>query len=240
MHPPFLGTKLVFPPAERADEDGVVAIGGDLSIERLLLAYSSGIFPWPVQNIEPVLWFSPDPRWVIEPPKAHVPRSLRKQMRRGLYEVRADTAFAQVINGCAESSRRGQDSTWITFEMEDAYNALHAAGYAHSIEAWREGELVGGLYGVSLGGVFFGESMFAAAPDASKVAFATLLGNLVRWGFDLVDCQTKTEHLLRFGSVAVARKDFLATVKRSLANPTKRGRWTLDVGPEEAESILAG
>ena len=235
---PWLTRKIAFPSPERADKDGVVAVGGDLSLERVLLAYRSGIFPWPIEHDMPLFWFSPDPRWVIEPKAAHLPRSLRKEMRRGTYEVRADTAFAAVINACAETSRPGQESTWITEDMETAYNALHRAGWAHSIEAWADGELVGGLYGISIGGMFFGESMFARAPDASKVAFATLLGNLVEWGFDLVDCQTKTEHLLRFGAVGWKRKKFLAAVAETQTKPTRMGPWKLDLPAAEAEKRI--
>ena len=237
---PWLTKKLAFPSPDRADKDGVVAVGGDLSVERVLLAYRSGIFPWPVAHDMPVFWFSPDPRWVVVPTEAHVGRSLRKEMRRGTYEVRVDTAFAAVIAACAETSRPDQDSTWITTEIEAAYIALHKAGWAHSIEAWRDGELVGGLYGISLGRAFFGESMFAAAPDASKVAFATLLGNLVAWGFDFVDCQTKTEHLQRFGAVPWKRKRFLEALSQSLTHPTRMGPWALELSPAEAEKRIAG
>ncbi len=237
---PWLTRKIAFPPAERADKDGVVAVGGDLSIERVLLAYRSGIFPWPVSHDLPVFWFSPDPRWVIEPKAAHLPRSLRKEMRRGTFEVRSDTAFAEVINACAETSRPGQESTWITEEMESAYNALHRAGWAHSVEAWSDGRLVGGLYGIAIGSAFYGESMFAHAPDASKVAFATLLGNLVEWGFDLVDCQTKTEHLLRFGAVGWKRRRFLDAIAMTQQKPTRMGPWTLGLAPAEAERRIEG
>lgn len=236
---PWLTRKLAFPPPERADKDGVVAVGGDLTVDRVLLAYRSGIFPWPVADL-PLLWFSPDPRWVLPPREAHLPRSLRKEMRRGAFEVRVDTDFAGVIRACAETSRPGQESTWITFEMEDAYNALHREGWAHSVEAWREGRLVGGLYGISLGGAFFGESMFAHEPDASKVAFATLLGNLVAWGFDFVDCQTKTAHLQRFGAVPWPRRRFLDALARTLERPTRRGPWRLDLAPAEAEKQIEG
>lgn len=236
---PWLTRKLAFPHPDTADKDGVVAVGGDLSVERLLLAYRSGIFPWPVEDV-PLLWFSPDPRWVVVPAESHLPRSLRKEIRRNTYEVRVDTDFAGVINRCAETSRPGQESTWITFELEAAYNALHRDGYAHSIEAWQDGALVGGLYGVSIGRAFFGESMFAHAPDASKVAFAALLGNLIAWGFDFVDCQTKTAHLQRFGAVPWSRKRFLKAVAETQQHPTRRGRWTFDLTPAEAEKRIEG
>jgi leucyl/phenylalanyl-tRNA---protein transferase len=222
-----LDHRLLFPPAELAEDNGVLAVGGDVSEERLLLAYSSGIFPWPHEGL-PLLWHSPDPRTVLIPRDIHVGRSLEKSIRRGLYEVRLDTAFRQVIRGCSQKDRPNQDGTWITDEMIEGYVALHRRGLAHSIEAWRGDELVGGLYGVSLGGAFFGESMFAEAPDASKVAFATLTRQLDRWGFDFVDCQVHTEHLERFGAVEWSRTRFLAALKKALKKPTRVGPWTLD------------
>ena len=161
------------------------------------------------------------------PEEAHVSRSLRKEMRRGVFEVRADTAFREVINRCSRQRRREQGGTWITPAMIAGYTALHDEGLAHSIEAWREGRLVGGLYGVSLGSVFFGESMFAEVPNASKVAFATLLANLIRWRFPLVDCQSHTDYLESFGAVEWPRKRYLAALKKALARPTRSGPWTL-------------
>lgn len=224
---------LVFPPPEGATEEGIVAVGGDASPERLVLAYSQGIFPWPMPNV-PLLWFSPDPRFVLVPSAAHVSRSLRKRIRRETYEVRADTRFESVIDGCAAAYRPGQGGTWITSELRTGFLRLHELGFAHSIEAWREGQLVGGLYGVSLGRAFFGESMFASEPDASKVAFATLLGQLVAWQFDFVDCQVYTEHLERFGAEHWGRRTFLAALRRTLAAPTRRGPWTFELTPFEA------
>ncbi len=202
-------------------------------------AYGHGIFPWPHDGY-PLLWFCPDPRFVLIPREAHLPRSLRKTMRRGLYEVRADTAFAEVIRRCSAKERPDQDGTWITGEMVAGYIALHGEGLAHSIEAWRDGRLVGGLYGISLGGVFFGESMFADAPDASKVALATLLGNLVRWDFALLDCQSYTEHLATFGAEKWPRRLFLEELEEALRAPTRAGPWTLEVGPQEAAGMFAG
>jgi leucyl/phenylalanyl-tRNA---protein transferase len=227
----------IFPPVSMATEDGIVALGGQPDAETLKDAYSHGIFPWPHEGL-PLLWFCPDPRFVLVPEQAHIPRSLRKRMRRGDFAVSADTAFGAVIRGCARKPRPGQDGTWITDEMLDGYTALHAEGLAHSVEAWQDGALVGGLYGVSLGGVFFGESMYTEVPDASKVAFATLLGNLVRWRFQLVDCQSWTEHLERFGAAEWPRPRFLAAFKRALRLPTRRGPWTLEVGPAEASEII--
>jgi leucyl/phenylalanyl-tRNA--protein transferase len=233
MRIPMLSSALVFPSPEQATAEGVVAFGGEPSPERLLLAYGSGIFPWPHAGL-PLLWFSPDPRFVIEPARAHVPASLRKTIRRGGFEVRADTAFHEVMMGCRAAPRPGQDGTWITPAMIEGYEALHRLGFAHSVEAYRDGELVGGLYGVSLGRMFTGESMFARVPDASKVAFATLLGNLVAWGFAMVDCEVRTEHLARFGGEDWPRGRFLAALARAQEAPAKTGAWTLDLSPREA------
>jgi len=233
----LLTDKLVFPPAEGASREGVVAVGGDFRPERLLLAYSQGIFPWPTAGL-PLLWFSPDPRFVLRPQAAHIGRSLAKEMRRGSFEIRMDSAFERVIRACGAVPRPDQDGTWITEDLIAGYVALHELGYAHSIEAWRGDRLVGGLYGVSLGGVFFGESMFAVEPDASKVAFATLLGQLVTWGVDLVDCQVKTEHLARFGAGEIPRKAFLAALRERMARPTRQGRWTCELTPRQALEAL--
>jgi leucyl/phenylalanyl-tRNA--protein transferase len=231
--------KLVFPPPECASREGLVAIGGDLSCERLLLAYSQGIFPWPTEGL-PLLWYSPDPRYVIDPRRAHVPRSLRKRIRRGGFEIRCDTAFAEVIARCRSAERPGQDGTWITPDMERAYVSLHERGYAHSVECWIDGRLAGGLYGVSLGRAFFGESMYAEAPDASKVAFVTLLGNLVHWDFAMVDCQVHTEHLERFGAEAWPRRRFLDALRTALAAPTRTGRWRFELDPVAALARVPG
>ena len=230
---------VVFPDPTRTTEDGVVAVGGRPDAETLEAAYVKGIFPWPHEGY-PLLWFSPDPRFVLVPEEAHLPRSLARRLRRGDLEVRADTAFGEVIRRCARKDRPGQDGTWITRGMVAGYSALHERGLAHSIEAWREGRLVGGVYGVSMGAVFFGESMFANEPDASKVAFATLLANLVRWRFALVDCQSYTDHLARFGAVDWPRRRFLRTLAKALEAPTRQGPWTLEVGPEDAAAVLRG
>ena len=223
-----LGDALAFPPPDEAEPSGLVAVGGDLSPERLLLAYSLGIFPWPLVE-KPLLWFSPDPRMVLRPREVSVSRSLRKTLRRGDFEVRLDTAFRQVVRRCAEIPRRGEAGTWITADMAEAYMQLHDLGFAHSAEAWQAGVLVGGLYGVSLGRSFFGESMFADRPDASKVAFVVLVQQLDVWGFDLVDCQVHTEHLARFGAEEWSRRRFLTALRRSLDAPTRRGAWKLDL-----------
>jgi leucyl/phenylalanyl-tRNA--protein transferase len=220
--------RFLFPPVSWASPGGIIAIGGHADPETLKAAYSRGIFPWPHEGL-PLLWFCPHPRFVLVPEELHLSRSLRKEMRRGAFEVRADTAFTEVMRGCAAKPRPGQDGTWITGEMIAGYTALHEEGLAHSIEAWQGGRLAGGLYGVSLGSVFFGESMYAEVPNASKVAFATLVANLVRWRFSLVDCQTYTGHLASFGAREWPRPRFLAALKRALREPTRAGRWTLEV-----------
>jgi leucyl/phenylalanyl-tRNA--protein transferase len=223
-----LGRALAFPDPRDSDPSGLLAVGGDLSCERLLLAYSLGIFPWYSEG-QPILWHSPDPRTVLMPSALHVPRSLRKVLRHGRFEVRLDTAFDAVVSACAEVERPDQAGTWITDAMRCAYGALHREGFAHSTEAWEQGQLVGGLYGVSLGSAFFGESMFTLRPDASKVAFVTLVTQLARWDFDLIDCQVHTEHLERFGATPWPREHFLEALGRSLARETRRGPWRLDV-----------
>jgi leucyl/phenylalanyl-tRNA--protein transferase len=221
----------IFPPASDAEESGLLAVGGELSPERLLAAYQRGIFPWPVEGL-PLPWFSPDPRWVILPPELHVPRRLERSLRAQRYEVRLDTAFERVIGACAEAPRREQDGTWITPEMVEAYVRLHALGCAHSAEAWRGDDLVGGLYGVSLGGCFFGESMFTCAPDASKTALVTLIRQLGAWGFTLFDCQTHTPHVERLGARAWPRARFLQALDAALEPPTRRGAWSLAAKPD--------
>ena len=226
-----LGPDLAFPDPEESDPSGLLAVGGDLSPQRLLLAYSVGIFPWYGEG-QPILWHSPDPRVVLVPDALHVSRSLRKTFASGRYEVRLDTAFDAVVSGCALAARPEGPGTWITPEMRSAYSALHELGFAHSAEAWEDGVLVGGLYGVSLGSAFFGESMFATRPDASKVAFVGLVRQLVRWGFELVDCQVHTPHLERFGAVEWPRRRFLETLAASLERDTKRGVWQLEHGAD--------
>lgn len=223
----------MFPLPLRATPEGVVAVGGRPDPEILEEAYRRGIFPWPHEGV-PLLWFCPDPRFVLPPERAHLSRSLKKELRRGRFEVSADRDFPAVIRACAAKERPDQGGTWINREMIAGYTGLHRKGLAHSIEARLDGRLVGGLYGVSLGGVFFGESMFAHVADASKVCFATLLANLRQWNFSLVDCQQETRHLASFGAEPWARPRFLAELRRALETPTRRGKWTLDLGPAEA------
>jgi len=234
----MLTEELRFPPPEGASPEGIVAIGADFRPERLLLGYAQGIFAWPSEGL-PLLWFSPDPRFALDPRHAHLPRSLRKLMRKKPFEIRFDTAFAQVIRNCAETPREGQRGTWITDELMEGYEALHELGYAHSIEAWQNEQLVGGLYGVALGKAFFGESMFAHAPDASKCAFATLLGQLVAWDFTLVDCQVHTEHLARFGAENWPRARFLRDLRRAVAQDSIRGKWTVEIEVDDVLALVA-
>lgn len=211
----------------KADPSGVVAMGGQLDPDRLLEAYRVGIFPW-YSDDTPVLWHSPDPRMVLQASELYVGRTLRKQIARRPYRLTMDRAFEAVMHACATSERPGQDGTWITSDMLDAYCQLHRDGFAHSIEAWEGEELVGGLYGVSLGGAFFGESMFARRPDASKIAFVHAVRQMCAWGIDLVDCQVHTEHLERFGGEEWPREHFLAELKQRMSRPTRCGTWRFE------------
>jgi leucyl/phenylalanyl-tRNA---protein transferase len=220
----------VFPDPELADPSGLLAVGGDLHPARVLGGYALGIFPWYSQG-QPILWHSPDPRFVLELDELHVGRTLRQTLRRRPYELSLDRAFDDVIARCAEAPRPGQDGTWITDDMEEAYRAMHELGFAHSAEAWLDGELVGGLYGVSLGGLFFGESMFARAPDASKCIFVALVRQLARWDFDLVDSQVYTDHLARFGAKEIPRSEYLQRLRAALERPTRVGSWRFDGDP---------
>jgi len=215
-----------FPDPKDGDERGLLAYGGDLSAERLLAAYAQGVFPW--YDESPILWFSPDPRLVLRPRELHVARSLAKRERGEPFEIRMDTAFKSVIEACAEAPRPDQDGTWINADMIDAYVALHKLGFAHSIEAWDGARLVGGVYGVSLGKAFFGESMFTKAPDASKLAFVAFVRQLEVWDFEFIDCQVETEHLMRFGATNWSRNDFLLALENALESETRRGAWTFD------------
>ncbi|QTF55167.1 leucyl/phenylalanyl-tRNA--protein transferase [Stutzerimonas frequens] len=209
-----------FPPLETAlrEPNGLLAAGGDLRPERLLAAYRHGCFPW-YQEGQPLLWWSPDPRTVLFPDELHVSRSLRKRMRHGDYQVTFDKAFTEVIQGCA-GPRSNADGTWITTPMQDAYIRLHEMGVAHSVEVWQQGQLVGGLYGLAMGELFFGESMFSRATDASKVGFVTLVERLREWGFALIDCQMPTRHLESFGARSIPRAAFAEALAMHLDRPS--------------------
>ncbi len=217
-----------FPPVSAAlkDPDGLLAAGGELTAARLVDAYSHGIFPW-FNPGQPILWWSPDPRMVLIPHEMKVTRSLSKALRNRAYEVRADTSFRAVMQACAEP-RPQQDGTWITPEMIAAYCALHAQGLAHSIETWIDGELAGGLYGVALGRMFYGESMFTRAADASKIALVHLVRQLERWHFGMIDCQVHTGHLASVGARAIPRADFMRKLRELINYAGVSGRWELD------------
>ncbi|MEW5903445.1 MAG: leucyl/phenylalanyl-tRNA--protein transferase [Pseudomonadota bacterium] len=222
---PLLHHDTPFPPVARAlaEPNGLLAVGGDLSPSRLLEAYRHGIFPW-FSPGEPILWWSPDPRMVLVPHDFRVSHSLRKTLRRGAYELRVDSAFEQVMRACA-APREGANGTWIVEQMVAAYCALHRLGYTHSVEVWMEGELAGGLYGVALGRMFYGESMFSRRTDASKIALAHLSRQLAAWDFALIDCQMYTPHLASLGAHTMPRATFVATVAQAVAAPDRPSPW---------------
>jgi len=215
----------LFPTPDDAEPDGLLAVGGDLSPQRLLAAYRRGIFPW-YEDGQPILWWSPDPRLVLFPEEFHVSRRLHRTLRQGVFAVRFDTAFAEVIRNCAEIRTSAGQGTWITQEMQDAYTRLHELGFAHSVETWQDGELVGGVYGIALGRCFFGESMFSRRSNASKVALAVLSERAPELELELMDCQMTTQHLLSLGARELPRHDFLELVREGLRFPTRRGPWS--------------
>ena len=227
-----------FPHPDRAltEPDGLLAAGGNLTPRRLLRAYRMGIFPWYSAD-QPILWWSPDPRLVLLPECLKVSRSLRKTLRKRVFTITADTAFEQVVAACA-GPRQGEPGTWITSEMYRAYCRLHRLGHAHSIETWQQGELVGGLYGVALGQVFYGESMFSWISDASKIALVALTAQLQRWEFAVIDCQVTTAHLLSMGAVDIPRSSFLQLLERYCPQPGQPGPWRLDA--DLLDSLFAG
>lgn len=212
--PVFLLTDdLIFPSPHLAEEDGLLAIGGDLSVERLLLAYQNGIFPWYSEG-EEIMWWSPDPRFVLFPSEIKISKSMKQPLKRNAFDFTINKAFEQVIDNCKSIERNGQPGTWITNEMKAAYMNLHKLGYAHSAEVWKEGKLVGGLYGVRLGKVFFGESMFSKQSNASKYAFIKYVEQLKMEGVELIDCQVYTNHLESLGARMIERKYFLKIIKQ--------------------------
>lgn len=233
---------LRFPPPHLASSEGLLAIGGDLRHERLLQAYRQGVFPW--YNFgQPILWWSPDPRTVLFPDRLRVTHSLKKTLRRQKFRVTLDRDFARVIHGCAGPRRHSPPmstgstgagtGTWITAEMQAAYNRLHELGYAHSVETWLGEEIVGGLYGVALGAAFFGESMFSTATDASKVALVYLVRQLQAWGYNLIDCQMRSDHLLSLGAEEIPRQEFLSRLESALVQPGRPAPWCLELDPIE-------
>lgn len=215
---------LLFPPPELAREDGLLAVGGDLSVPRLLLAYQHGIFPWYSPG-EPILWWAPNPRCVLFPTEFHLSTRTQRLRRQGRFTMTFDTAFAEVMGNCAALRAATEHGTWIDEAMQAAYGELHRLGYAHSVECWQEGELVGGLYGVALGGIFFGESMFSRVANASKVALAALVERLTGWGFSLIDCQVASDHLIRLGARTIPGAEFQQRLTIAASEPGRQGSW---------------
>jgi leucyl/phenylalanyl-tRNA--protein transferase len=230
-----LSEDLAFPPPHLASKEGLLAVGGDLKRSRLLLAYSLGIFPW-YSDGEPILWWSPDPRLILYPDELKISRSLNKVIKKGVFTLTCDTAFEHVITECARVPRENQKGTWIVDEMVEAYCQLHLAGFAHSVEAWEGRRLAGGLYGVSLGRCFFGESMFTHISNASKVAFVALVQYLRSLNFSLIDCQITTGHLMSFGAREISRTRYLKELEEGLRDPTLRGKWVLD-SPQPVSTV---
>ncbi len=219
-----LSDRIEFPPAWLARSDGLLCIGGDLSPERLILAYQMGIFPWFSEN-EPILWWSPDPRLVLYPDRVKVSRSLKKKIRKHSFDIRIDTAFEQVICACAQPRQERDEGTWLIPDMIEAYCTIHHMGVAHSVEAWKDDRLVGGLYGISMGRAFFGESMFSREPDASKTALVALADHLRHYGFEFIDCQVTTDHLLSMGAVEITRDVFLDRLETAIAGESPEETW---------------
>lgn len=218
-----------FPPVALAmrDPNGLLAMGGDLSVTRLLRAYAQGIFPW-YNPDEPILWWCPDPRCVMRPEDFHTSRSLQRRLNKGDFALTMNRAFREVLEGCA-APRAQARGTWLSTDMKQAYCALHALGHAQSIEIWRHGQLVGGLYGVSMGRVFFGESMFSRMDDASKIVLYFLCKQLQTWNYELLDCQVSSPHVLRLGAREMLRETFVQTLRQALAMPGVEGRWQFDI-----------
>lgn len=234
----IIDPQLAFPDPRLAAAHGLVAVGGDYRPERLLAAYASGIFPWPSDEL-PYAWFSPDPRMVLPPDRLHVGRSLRKTLRRGRFEIRYDSAFERVVRACARAPRGDGYGTWLTEPLIEGFLGLYRLGFAHSVEAWRDDRLVGGLYGVALGAIFCGESMFHHEPDASKVAFVALTERLRAWRYLLIDCQVYSEHLATLGAREWPRSRYLEVLRAALRRPVRRGSWsdTTDAGSAAGRAV---
>lgn len=220
----ILDEDIDFPHPSLADKDGLLAVGGDLTPGRLLTAYASGIFPW-FDEDSPILWWSTDPRMILLPQNFKRSHSLLQTLKKGRFEVRFDKAFEEVIQQCARTKRKGEEGTWITPEMISAYMELHRLGYAHSVESYLDGKLAGGLYGISLGRAFFGESMFHVERDASKIALASLVDRMLEWDFHFIDAQQRTEHLRSLGAHAVSRSLYLEMLEKALTFSTRMGKW---------------
>jgi leucyl/phenylalanyl-tRNA--protein transferase len=224
----LLSNTIEFPPPHLASKDGLLAVGGDLSQKRLLLAYRMGIFPW-FSNNEPILWWSPDPRFVLFPHEIKISKTLKKIIKKDMFSVTMDLAFNEVIKQCAQVRLQKNQGTWIVKDMIDAYCNLHESGFAHSVEVWLQGDLAGGLYGVSLGRCFFGESMFTLVSNASNVGLVNLVEHLKELSFDMIDCQVTTGHLIRFGAREIPRTLFLKQLEKSLTAPTLKGKWRFSI-----------
>ena len=222
--PPLSRYAYTFPDPREASDEGLLAYGGDLSPERLMHAYARGIFPW-FNDDDPILWWSPDPRLVLYPDGLKLSKSFRRVLRNGAYDVKFDHDFPAVIRACGQIPRPGQEGTWLHPQMQEAYIELHQRGFAHSIETYMEGELVGGLYGIAMGKAFFGESMFARRSNASKIALTALRGVLAAKSYDFIDCQVETEHLMRMGAVSIPRDRFLDALSAALEKPSDIGSW---------------
>ena len=235
----FIRNQTPFPNAQSADDavGGLLAVGGDLSSERLLAAYRAGAFPWFEDDKAPILWWSPEPRAVLRPGAMHVSRSLRKRLRKAEVRISWDSAFSEVVSGCA-APRRGRSGTWITPHMQLAYGRLHDLGYAHSVEVWRGSRLVGGLYGLSLGDLFFAESMFSRIADASKIALHHLCQRLLLWGFRLIDCQIPNDHLRSLGVQSMPRAEFLALLAANDESQTRRGNWGATIDAQATQVLV--
>jgi leucyl/phenylalanyl-tRNA---protein transferase len=216
-----LSDTIIFPPVHLANEDGLLAVGGNLSAERILTAYSSGIFPW--YNEQPILWWSPDPRFVLFPDQLHISKSMQQVLRKKVFQITVNKDFKSVISHCRITARREQQGTWITDEMQAAYQLLHEMGYAHSVEAWTDNKLVGGLYGLRIGNIFFGESMFSLVSNASKAAFIEYVKHLKATDCQLVDCQVYTDHLASLGARGIPRKEFMRLLEKNMPADKIRG-----------------
>jgi leucyl/phenylalanyl-tRNA--protein transferase len=220
----YTSNNVVFPDPDSADTDGLLAVGGNLEVPTLIKAYSKGILPWYAEGT-PILWWSPDPRMILFPEKFRISKTLQQAIHSEKFEIRFDDSFDEVIEHCARIKRKGQHGTWLTDAMIDAYKKLHIAGYAHSVETYYKGKLAGGLYGVSLGRIFFGESMYYHVRDASKVALYYLVNRLLEWEFDLIDTQQSTKHLRSLGAEEISRREFIELLEKSLQKETIQGRW---------------
>lgn len=222
----ILNDQLQFPPVDEA-EDGILAIGGDLSVERLLLAYQSGVFPW-FNEDDPIIWHSPDPRFILQLDDLHISKSMRRVLNKNNFSYTLDTDFRFVIDACANTKRKEEDGTWITNDMINAYTILHELGYAHSLEVWKNDKIVGGIYGVSLGKSFFAESMFHTETNASKLAFIKLVQWLKKHDFHFLDAQVFTEHVATLGAKEISRTEFMKLLKNSLQYKSKVGKWSIE------------